>query len=217
MLKRDYILTMVEQLGYVLARVLFLKETRRFDVAEVEVQDFLGKIFGIGARALREATEEQLHELCVEEGEFQPHRAVALASLLKELGDIDSRRDDAQYEPCGSYERALLLLLDAYGDGTVALPLDAVDTLELMIERCAACGLDPSVQRRLLRHLELTGYYADAEDLLYEMLDAGTADRDGDAIPFYQRLLGRGDDDLLSGGLPREEVEEGMRSLRDRN
>jgi len=73
---------------------------------------------------------------------------------------------------------------------------------------------------RLLPYYERAGRYADAEDVLYELLtetrtlDAGEFETGADVgAAFYGRLLARADAELGAGGLPREEVEEGRHTL----
>jgi hypothetical protein len=119
-------------------------------------------------------------------------------------------------------------LLAAYGDGTQALPLDAVPTLELVIERSAACELPAQVQRLLAGFFEINGFYSDAEDCWFEVIGEAEATETesgetgmlaaavADGIAFYHRLLDKTDDDLADGGLPRDEVHEGLAELQAR-
>ncbi len=219
---------MVEQFAQFIARVVFLKETHRTDAAMVEVNDFCGKVFELGVDELRVLPLEALHAICVMEGEFVPDRAVMLGSLLKEVADLDRLNPGPLRDPCQCLTRSLYLLLAAYGDGTQALPLDAVSTLELVIERSAACELPTQVQRLLAGFFEINGFYSDAEDCWFEVIGEAEASETesgeagmlaaavADGIAFYHRLLDKTDDDLADGGLPRDEVHEGLAELQAR-
>jgi hypothetical protein len=92
--------------------------------------------------------------------------------------------------------------------------------MERMINRLEEYRLPPDALQRLLPYYERAGRYADAEDVLYELLAETRAQGEaafrsaadaGDAL--YRRLLARTDAQLEAGGLPREEVEEGWRTL----
>lgn len=215
MLKRDYILTMIEQFGYFLARIVFLKETQRYDTAQAEMNDFCGKLYGSGRDALLAMTDDELLELCADPDtrEFVPDKAVALGALFKEFGDLERLQENTGPLPCACYARALFLLLEAYGDGTRALPLDAVDRLETAIQRSAGCSLPVNVRWKLMGFLEGSGFYADAEDLLYELIEDAAPNAVAEGVAFYTRLAEHDDADLIAGGLPRDEVLEGLGRL----
>ncbi|MBU2604039.1 MAG: hypothetical protein KKA32_18055 [Actinobacteria bacterium] len=72
----------------------------------------------------------------------------------------------------------------------------------------------------LLRYFETTGEYARAEDVLFRRIGDGDPDLVEHAdlvergIGFYLRLLLKPDQELVEGGLPRDEVEEGLETLR---
>lgn len=217
MYKKDYILTMAEQLAQFLARVLFLRETRRLDVAMVEIEDFAGKVFGVSLEKLRTMTHEDLLTFCSHDGVLQLETATSLGRLLKETGDIERLEEKPALPPCEYYTRALVLLLSAYGDGTVALPLDALGTIDILIERIEGCAMPSSMLALLFPFFEGTTAYADAENVLFEMVELGVPNAVAAGMAFYDRLLLLDDDALAYGGLPRAEVEEGRRTLLSRS
>ena len=60
------------------------------------------------------------------------------------------------------------------------------------------------------------GRYAQAEDLLYELLEAapGSKQMVVQGVSFYQRLLQKSNQELITGNLPRAEIEEGLAELK---
>jgi pentatricopeptide repeat protein len=67
----------------------------------------------------------------------------------------------------------------------------------------------------LMRHYELAGEFGKAEDALFSMVEEepdnlGLLDF---GIGFYQRLQGKSNDALLTGNLPRVELEAGLAQL----
>jgi hypothetical protein len=213
MIKRDYMMTMIEELAQFLGRLLFLKETKRYDIAAAEIDDFLARFLGSNAAALRALSHEELLATCVVDGSLDVNHAVALACMMKELGDLAAVADDAAGS-CGCYTRSLMLMLEAYGDGTRALPLEVPERIDLVIERVGECDIPSILLRPLFRYFEICGFYADAEDLLYELIESGAPGAREEGVAFYERLLARTDAELANGDLPRDEVEEGLRGIR---
>lgn len=206
-------MTMIEELAQFLGRLLFLRETNRLTEAVVEIDDFCTRFLGHTGAELRAMSYDEMMAICSENGELEVNRAVALGAMMKELGDVaalEEKREDA----CNCHTRSLLLLLTAYGDGTIALPLEVPERIDLVIERVGGCDLPTALLAPLFRYFEQRGFYADAENLLFEMIEAGLADAVRDGIAFYERLLTKEDTDLANGDLPREEVEEGLEALR---
>ena len=214
-LKRDYILTMVEQLAQFIARLVFLKETARSDQALGEINEFYKHFIELDAADIRALPHQKLIELCSDEAGLDVQRSTALASILKEEGDIfklQGRDEDA----AAAHTRALALLLATYGDGDRALPLGTVEKLDLVIDRAIDLPMPGPYRMMLLHYLERSGLYADAEDVLFDLVESGEPGAVEEGLRFYDRLAALSDEDLRNGNLPREEVEEGRSALRSR-
>lgn len=200
---------MIEELAQFLGRLMFLKETGRFEVALAEIEEFCTRLFGQKPGQFHAMTYDEILAFGREGG---MQRTVALGSMLKELGDIAKLEGDAE-QACAFHTRALLLLLDAYGSGDAALPLEVPDRIEILIDSIGTCDLPTELARPLMSYSESLGFFSDAEDILAELVQAGVPGIIDDGIAFYQRLSLRDDTDLLNGNLPREEVEEGLQAL----
>jgi|GEM_PF-637401 len=212
-LKRDYILTMVEQIAQFIARLVFLRETSRGEAALQEVNEFYKHFVELDADALRALPHEAVVALCADDGALNVQKGAALASILKEEGDI-LRQAGREADAVACHTRALALLLEIYGDGTQALPLGVLEKLELVIDRALDSPIPPRYRWMLIRYFEQIGSYADAENLLFDLIDEeGTPASVGEGLRFYERLAAKSDEDLANGNLPREEVEESRASL----
>jgi hypothetical protein len=215
-LKRDYILTMVEQLAQFIARLVFLKETARGEQALSEINEFYKHFVELDAADIRALSHEKVIELCTDEGGLDVQRSTALASILKEEGDImklQGRDEDAT----ASHTRALALLLATYGEGDRALPLGVVEKLDLVIDRAIDLPMPGPYRMMLLRYLEQSGLYADAENVLFDLIESGEPGAVQEGLGFYDRLAALSDEDLENGNLPREELEEGRAALGSRS
>ena len=151
-------------------------------------------------------------------GVLDPGKSLVVAELLYEHGELKTLEgeDGVAYQ---SRVRALGLYLEVSGRESLERIPDAdryLEKIETLLGELAPYGPASEIQKRLIWHYEREGAYADAEDTLFELIDAGHAELVPEGIELYERLLAKPDDALERGKLPREEVEEGLAQLRAR-
>lgn len=215
MFQRDYILRLVEQLGKTLATVLTLKRAKSWDEAELAVAEAARDLAGLDIETLLALPVDQMTTLFSAAGSLDAGKCLVAAELLCEHGEIrDLRGDEAT--ACLERTRALSLLLEVFaGEQPGRIP-DAeryskrIDTL---VEALSDYPPVPAVQMKLVSYYERRGELANAEDVLFDLIDAGHEEVITSGIDLYQRLLTRRDEELERGGLPRAEVEDGLAQL----
>lgn len=219
MIRRDYILRMIEECIRALARISSLKQDQRWNEASEELDVEFKKLIGDGARAVAQLSEAELLARLMQDGPTHALRdkTLILTTLLKEAGDVAAAAARMQ-DSRECYLKALHLLLEALRRGEVVEGPEFVPKVELLRELLAAAPLPARTHALLMQHYERTGEFAKAEDALFAMLDA---ESDNDAIvefgiAFYQRLLAQSDSALNQANLPRAEVEEGLNELQGR-
>jgi len=219
MIRRDYVLRMIEECIRALARISSLKEGRRWIEASKELNAEFERLFGADAEALAQLSETELLARLMREGPTHALRekTLILATYLKEAGDlaVADNRTAAGHQ---FYLKALHLLLNHGGGGEEFEHPGFVPKIELLAELLRETSLPPRTQAMLMQHYETIGEFAKAEDALYAILDA---DPDNSAIvdfgmAFYERLLTQSDAALRQGNLPGPEVEEGLNTLQAR-
>ena len=218
MFQRDYILRLVEQLRKTLGVVLTLKKAKRFDEAELNLTDAAKNLVGLDVETLLALPIDQILTLFSPGGSLDAGKCIVVAELLYEHGEIKTLQGEEE-TAYHARIRALSLLLDVSGQESLDRIPDAVCYLrriEALIEALSAYPPLPAVQKKLVFHHERQGQFADAEDVLFELVDAGHEDVIVAGIELYQRLLAKSDDELARGKLPREEVEDGLSQLRSR-
>jgi hypothetical protein len=140
-----------------------------------------------------------------------------LTTLLTEAGDVAAAEGrEADSREC--YLKALHLLLEVLSRDEVFECPEFVPKVEMLLAALRSMPLPMRTQAMLMQHFERTGEFAKAEDALFAMHDA---ESDNQAIvefgiAFYQRLLAYSDETLSGAGLPRAEVEDGLKLLRAR-
>jgi hypothetical protein len=68
----------------------------------------------------------------------------------------------------------------------------------------------------MLHYFEQRGQLAAAEDILFDWLDRGDAGAVSVGREFYSRLAQLKDEELISGGLSRAEIEDGRTDMEER-
>ncbi|HEX4263822.1 MAG TPA: DUF6483 family protein [Verrucomicrobiae bacterium] len=219
MIRRDYILRLIEEFAEALARIRALKKDGRLGDSRVLTDEEFKRITGLDADALLRLSETELLAKLIQ---GEPMHAVRekmffLTTLLKETGDIAAAQGrEADSRAC--YLKGLHLLLDSLARGDGFEQPEFVPKVDLFVAALADNDLPMATHAALMEHYERTGQFAKAEDALFALLDA---DPENVAllefgISFYERLLGQSDVRLEEGNLPRSEVEAARGELRER-
>ena len=219
MIRRDYILRMIEEFMQALSRLRALKQGQRWAEATDELDAEFKKLIGDDAAAVARLSETDLLARLMQEGptHLLREKTLMLTRLLTEAGDAAIAEDRAE-EGHQCYLKALHLLLDVLARDEVFECPEFVPKVEMLVAALQSTPLPVRTRAMLMQHYERTGEFAKAEDALFAMLDA---EPDNHAIvafgiTFYQRLLAQSDTTLNTAGLPRAEVEDGLKQLRER-
>jgi tetratricopeptide (TPR) repeat protein len=219
MIRRDYILRMIQEFIQMLSQIQALKKRERWQEAAGAADEASKWLTGLDADSVTRLTEtELLAKLIPGETTQAVHdKMLMLAALLKEAGDVATARDrPEQGRAC--YLKGLDLLLDALSRGEASEYPDFVPGVGVFVASLRDSPLPFRSCALLMQHYERTGQYAKAEDELFAMLDEQPDNSEiikfGTA--FYERLQGQSDAALAFGNLPRSEVETGLAGLRKR-
>jgi tetratricopeptide (TPR) repeat protein len=214
MIRRDYVLRMIEEFIRALTSIRALKREQRWEEARQELEAAIKNL--VGAPDATQLSESELRTRLLQAGPSQGFRdRVLLATtLLREAGDIAVANGHPE-EGQTQYLKALHLLLDAPDENESRELPEFVPKVDQLVAALDGVALPLGTHALLMRHYEATGQFAKAEDALGRMLDAEPGNvrliEFGNA--FYRRLLAQSDAALTAGNLPRGEVEEGMRRL----
>ena len=213
----DYIRRLIVEMGRMWSRLVGLIKSRQLPAARAAIAEAYQQILGLPADAAQAfAPRELVARLMIGETPDEGRdKCVALAALLKASGDIDSAEgdDDGAAE---AHRKALdILLIALLNTSAGALP-DYAPSIADVVGGLSMYELPLETNLLLLRYYEQTGAFANAENVLFEMLDAtqGATDLVALGQAFYARLSQLSDDQLIAGDLPRRETEAGLRELR---
>jgi hypothetical protein len=217
MIRRDYILRMIEEFLKALSRIESLKRSRSFDEAGEAVNDEMRRLIGTDAQAaVRLSETELLAKLVRDEATLVVrHKTLLVTTLLKEAGDL-AVRDGRAEEGRAFHLKSLNLLLQVFASGEIEDYPEFVPKVELLTAALRDAPLPAPTVAVLMQHCERIGEFARAEDALYVLFDqlGETPEVLDFGLAFFTRLAARSDDALEAGGLPRAEMESDQADLK---
>lgn len=219
MIRRDYILRMIEDFAKAIARIRALKNDRRVSEASSLTEEEFKRITGLDSESVLRLSETELLARLIRNESMHavPEQILFLTTLLRETGDIavvQERFEDGRV----CYLKGLHLLLGSLLRGEAAEVPEFVPKVDEFVAALADSELPAQTSALLMEHYERTGQFSRAEDALFAILEV---EPDNSAavdfgISFYERLRRQDDVRLVEGNLPRSEVEAGLKELSGR-
>ncbi|SDG47456.1 hypothetical protein SAMN04488542_1464 [Fontibacillus panacisegetis] len=208
MLRRDYLVRMIEEMAEVIGKVFDLKQQRKTVEALWTLDELFQRQFRFNSALLGSLSAKDIVDLFRNGELIEADKLQSLARLLKEEGDVYLLSGQSD-EGTVRHMKALHLYLVAglNGGDTTLWNLDG-EIKELL---CLLKGyrLYSETEQLLLRYEEAAGRFDLAENALFRLLKNGEATKE-EGIAFYERLLSLNPHELERGGLPVEEVKEGL-------
>ncbi|RAP75316.1 DUF6483 family protein [Paenibacillus montanisoli] len=211
MFQRDYFMSMIEQMGQVLGQVMGLKQQRKQEEALLVIDELLDRQFRMNGKLIRQLSDADIVRLMTTNGVVETANLHAIALLIKEEAKLLAE--------LGRPEQGFPLQLKAFHLFMRLAILDAPALLRTPSEEAAELDAElgiyelPRDTKLLTREWhEADGRYDEAENVLHELLEDGALSG-GEAVDFYRRLLLLPDEALAAGGLPRDEVNDGLERM----
>jgi tetratricopeptide (TPR) repeat protein len=222
MFERDYIMRMLTSFTAVVAQLMGLKKEMKHEQVFVVVNETLEKYFRLNSKMIQSLSDRDLLNLLKVNEELDNEKAITIAYLLKAEGE--------SYQAIGSvgesYKRYLMALTlylaavqnDAYVD-VINFHLEIDD----LLEKLQIYELPMHYKLQLFDYFYKVDRYDAAEDILFELIEDNHALESPSMIQasqkglrFYNQLLQKEDFELIAGGLPRNEVKDGLEQFKQR-
>lgn len=212
MIERDYIMRMLSQLVQMLTRVLVHKKAYDYPQAKREIEGAYKSLLGVSADFIRTFSDIQLIEMFGKDVETAGAKWYILGALLKEEADIHqiSQEDD---KSIAGYTKALSLLLTSFLDLLKPIESHHVELIEDCVQQLKAVEMPLQIMEKLFLFYEQSGRYDKAENILFDLVKSDVSYKER-GFAFYERLLKKTSEELRAGGLPRNEVLDGIENLK---
>ncbi|OBZ08680.1 DUF6483 family protein [Bacillus sp. FJAT-26390] len=211
MFQRDYFMRMIEQMTEAVGQIMNLRRERKHEEALLFIDELLDKRFRLSSKLIRSLSDEDLMRMMTTNGVLETDHMQAIAILMKQEAELngDLGREDESFV---AYVKALhlflrLSLVDA--EPTIVEPRGQIKEL---LERLLPYELPLSTKRLMMEWHEAEGHFDLAENMMHELL-GDNALTPSAAEDIYRRMLLQPDERLEAGGLPREEIEQGLEAL----
>lgn len=216
MIREDYILAWIKRCVQWLAEIAGFVRVHDYLAAVARMDLLLRDLLGVGTDSVTGLADgEILARLAVgEPSQLVQEKCLLVAAVLNQLGLVAA----AQQRPEVSRDcflKSLHLLLGLQLRNATLPSLEHAPTLAELLERLQPEPLPPRTYGALMLFHEQNAQFAQAEDALFLLLDTVPDSRDmlDLAEAFYRRLGALNDETLAGGGLPRAEVEDGLREI----
>lgn len=218
MINKDYILRLAEQFGRELAIIIGLRQRNQFEESLYAIDEMLLRTTGFTSSLINTTSEETLLNLLAPLGKLNVEKCLWIIVLLNEEGESYialERPDDAYYRYLKSLNLSLELLVRGYN----VRDIDLLPFAETLLSKLTDYEIPAQTREKLSQCYEQAGWYARAEDVLFEMIeDESVPDDEAKRIilygkAFYQRLLSKSNADLQAGNLSRAEAQDGLTAL----
>lgn len=208
MLRKDYLVRMIEEMTEIIGKVFGLKQQRKWIEALWELDELYKQQFRLNSRLLDSISAKDLVEMHRAGGIVEADKLQSLARLMSEEADIYKdmgKADDAVFRRM----KALHLYLAASQHGANRDLWSMNDQVRELLFLLRGYRLPADTERLLMDYEVSEGRYDLAENALYRLLQDGVAERE-EGIAFYNRLLALPPAMLEQEGLPESEVREGL-------
>ena len=217
MIRRDYILRLIEQFFQIVKRIVGYRAEQRYGEALALVRQGYKSFLGADAEFVDRHSADELLDM-MHSGLLSAEQLVMAAKLLKEEAELIELLE-APEEARSRRLKALRLFLEVFfGPGCERLGV-FFDDVEPLANALLEKGLPADTMRRLPEFYVGRGRFARAEDTLFTYLENQPDDREAvvEGVSLFEGLLDKSDGELEAGGLPREEVVEAVGELRERS
>ncbi|RRJ62008.1 hypothetical protein EHV15_02775 [Paenibacillus oralis] len=214
MLRRDYLVRMIEDMTEILGKVFALKQEKKSVEARTELDELYKRHFRLNAQLLGTLSAKDIVQMFRTGGEIEADKLQSLARLLKEEGDLLASSGEPD-EGISRWLKSLHLYLTSALSGADRSLWDWEDKIAELRSLLQDYRLPAETGRLVFRYEEQEGRFDQAENVLFRLLEEEEISKD-EGLAFYQRLLRLPPERLEAGGLPEEEVREGLAELESR-
>ncbi len=206
MLQRDYLMRMTEMLTAVIAKVMFNKEIKNYEEAEKEIETAAKTIVGLDLRIINILNPQDIIQL-MKTSDLYAGRCLVSAELLKEYADVHelNGKDNSSI-----ILKSLNLYIEAILSKELPEPEKYYSKINELISFIAESDLQDDLNFKIIDYYEFSGQYSKAEDMIFELIENNNKDIIDRSVSFYKKLLHRTDEEIESGNLSREEVNDAL-------
>ncbi|AKA71999.1 DUF6483 family protein [Clostridium scatologenes] len=218
MLKRNLTSELVAKFKEFMDKILELRKEGKNQEALTTIDDTFKEIFRLSSKFFNSFSDENLLDMIKTDGTINADKCIMMAKLLEEealIFEDENNLDEAFYMNL----KSLNLFLEAYVNKNDDCDLqNYFCDIEPIIEKVSSYKIPISIQNKLMDYYLKVNSYDKAEDMFYDILENNNFDENliKKGLDFYEALLLKDDNDLNENNLPREEINESIKFLKNK-
>ncbi|GHU30132.1 hypothetical protein FACS1894172_02710 [Spirochaetia bacterium] len=213
MVQKDYIVRIVEQAASFLFSIAFNKKINNFDIALEKIEEAYNGLLNTDGNKIKFLTFNEIIENNTFNGVINIDNIGIIANLIFEEADILEKINRLNIISKDYYEKSFLLFYKICQE--INFTKYNEKTIEVL-EKLNNYEIDDETKYNIFKYYEQTELYGKAEDYLYELIGKNYQNILEEGKTFYLTLLGKDDVLLEKGNLPRNEIIEGMNSIKQK-
>ncbi len=217
MIRKDYIMRLIEQFSSALMKIILHKETKEYTQALFEIDTAYKTLLGFDPEFVKAVPEDELVGMMTSGGSIDSNKCIILAELLREEAEIKELENRENDIILSLYIKSFYIFSEALLSDDRYRQQEYLEKIDKITGKIILYPLPDRIRFSLFCYYEHTGRFGKAEDMLYELIAVDYPDILAAGRSFYTRLLGKSDRELANGNLPRNEVREGLAQLEKRS
>ncbi len=213
MLTRDYIMRLINTLVKVLAKVLFRKDAKDYEGALQQIDKAVVELLGFDGKFMRSVSNKQLVELFGLEQATFTAKCYTAGVLFKEEAEV-LELQGKEDESLNMYVKSFNIFIEGLKKSPKMIEPEHYEKINAATVKIENEELSIAEEENLFFYYEFSGRFDKAENLLFELINSKSEWIDK-GISFYTRLLEKSKEELMQGGLPKEEIPEGLDRLKE--
>jgi len=215
MIKNDYLTTKLKELSELITKVLKSNDSKQLEESREMVNEAFKRLLGLNSELAGSLSYIDLMKLVGAYEAAEALKFVILAQLLKLDGDMN-KAEGEEIKSFNIYLKSLNIYIKA-----VILDTDCLEQGEKIIDdivhEVEEYELPKESRLLMFNYYELVNKFDKAEDMLFDLLEDTDNEEDvvEEGVNFYERLLEKPEEALEDGNLPLEEVQEGIKRLKE--
>jgi len=156
MIRRDYLMRLIEQFAEALSRILKLKESKNYEEALSLIGQTYKELLGFDLLVINSLGTEDLISIIAMDGIPDVNKCIIIATLLKEEGDVYEAQNQTDISRIRFLKSLDIFLRGLLSEGEIKLDTNYYD-LEKIVEKLGKENLTGEIRERLFKYYEKIG------------------------------------------------------------
>jgi hypothetical protein len=196
MISKNYIMRMVEQLSFVLMKIIRNKENKNYAQALLEIDSAYKNILGFDPWQIKNMSESEIYELLKSDDGYDAEKSIVIAELLRHEAEIIELQSGFNDTVFNIFLKSFFLYIEAIIFDGQYNQAKYLENVAEFTKKISLYELPAHIKFQLFRYYEVVGGYGKAEDILYELIDLNYAGIYDAGRSFYLRLMDKPEADL---------------------